>query len=438
MTDSNITANNFNNTSSNQDKKKKIAIVGTGISGLTCAYLLNKKHDISVFESGDYIGGHTATKEVDFEGKVWQIDTGFIVFNDRTYPNFEKLLSQIGVERLATEMSFSVSNQDTGLEYSGSGLNGLFAQRSNIFNINFLTLIKEILRFNKLCKKLWVAKKVDSSHNLGDFLLHHQFSEYFSNHYILPMGAAIWSTSLTEMKAFPLYFFIRFFYNHGLLSITNRPQWYVIPDGSKQYIIPLIKSFSDKIHLNSPVTAVRRLPEGVELKINDGEWQYFDEIVLACHSDQAKSMLVDITEQEESVLGGLKYQKNEVVMHHDESLLPLKKNAWAAWNYHLNSDNLRPAALTYNMNILQNLPQDAPTFCITLNQTQLIDRKKILAVYHYDHPVFNASSLDSQNKRDEICGKNNTHFAGAYWYNGFHEDGVVSALDVCKRFGITL
>jgi len=417
---------------------KKIAIVGSGISGLTCAYLLNKQHDISVFEAGDYIGGHTATKEVNFAGKVWQIDTGFIVFNDRTYPNFEKLLAQVGVDRLATEMSFSVSNQDTGLEYSGSGLNGLFAQRSNIFNVNFLTLIKEILRFNKLCKKLWAAEQVNSDQNLGDFLKYHDFSEYFANHYILPMGAAIWSTSLTEMKAFPLYFFIRFFYNHGLLSIFNRPQWYVIPGGSKQYIKPLVKSFIKKIHLNAPVTAVKRLSKGVELKINDGEWQYFDEVILACHSDQAQRMLVDISEQEKLILGGLKYQKNEVVMHHDESLLPTKKGAWAAWNYHLNSDNLRPAALTYNMNILQNLPKEAPSFCITLNQSALISKQKILAVYHYDHPVFNASSLNSQQKRTDICGKNNTHFAGAYWYNGFHEDGVVSALDVCQRFGITL
>ncbi|PKG38478.1 NAD(P)/FAD-dependent oxidoreductase [Psychromonas sp. Urea-02u-13] len=429
-------------TDSSSKNKKKIAIIGTGISGLTCAYLLNKEHDISVFEAGDYIGGHTATKEVDFQGQQWQIDTGFIVFNDRTYPNFEKLLKKLGVDRLATEMSFSVSNQDTGLEYSGSGLNGLFAQRSNIFNVKFLCLIKDILRFNKLCKTLWAAKQVNSEQNLGEFLTHHGFSDYFANHYILPMGAAIWSTSLTEMKAFPLYFFIRFFYNHGLLSVFNRPQWYVISGGSKQYIIPLIESFSGKIHLNSPVTAVKRLKEGVELQINNagsqGEWQYFDEVVLACHSDQAQKMLVDITDQEKSVLGGLKYQKNEVVMHHDESLLPAQKGAWAAWNYHLNSDNLRPAALTYNMNILQNLPAHAPTFCITLNQTALIDKQKILSVYHYDHPVFNASSLASQQKRSEICGKNNTHFAGAYWYNGFHEDGVNSALDVCKRFGISL
>jgi len=421
-----------------KNNKKKIAIVGTGISGLTSAYLLNKVHDITVFESGDYIGGHTATKSVEVEDKTWQIDTGFIVFNDKTYPNFEKLLAEIGVERLATEMSFSVHNQDTGLEYSGSGLTGLFAQPRNIVNLQFLTLVKEILRFNKLCKKLWVDKQIVSELDLGDFLANHQFDDYFANHYILPMGAAIWSTSLTEMKAFPLYFFIRFFYNHGLLSIFNRPQWYVIPGGSKQYIEPLIENFKQSIHLNSPVTGIRRLSNGIELQVNHGEWQQFDDVVLACHSDQAQAMLTDITEQEKRVLSGLKYQKNEVVMHTDENMLPIKKAAWAAWNYHLNSDNLRPAALTYNMKILQRLENSAPTFCITLNQTGLINPNKVLGTYYYDHPVFNASSLLSQKQRVDICGKNNTHFAGAYWYNGFHEDGVRSALDVCKRFGITL
>jgi len=418
--------------------RKKIAVVGSGISGLTCAYLLNKEHDISVFEAGNYIGGHTATKQIKHAGKTWKIDTGFIVFNDRTYPNFEKLLAEIGVDRLATEMSFSVRNQDTNLEYSGSGLNGLFAQRTNILNLKFLKLIKEILRFNKLCKALWAEQQVDSEQNLGDFLIAHDFSEYFSDHYILPMGAAIWSTSMTEMKAFPLYFFIRFFYNHGLLNIFNRPQWYVIPNGSSQYIAPLTESFKDKIQLNSPVTAIRRIRDGIELQVNNGPWQYFDDVVLACHSDQSMRMLTDITTQEKTVLSGLKYQDNEVVMHLDESLLPTKKGAWAAWNYHLNSDNLRPAALTYNMNILQRLPADAPTFCVTLNQTALIDPNKILGTYHYEHPVFNASSLASQHKRSDICGKDHTHFAGAYWYNGFHEDGVLSALDVCKRFGVSL
>lgn len=417
---------------------KKIAIIGTGISGLTCAYLLNKKYAISVFEAGDYIGGHTATKTVKSDGKSWDIDTGFIVFNDRTYPNFEKLLAQIGVGRLATEMSFSVSHQDSGLEYSGTNINTLFAQRRNIFKPKFLGLIQHILRFNTLCNDIWLNKKVDKTQNLGEFLSEHKFSDYFANHYILPMGAAIWSSSLQDMLAFPLYFFIRFFYNHGLLSITNRPQWYVIPGGSKQYIEPLSASFRDKIQLNSPVTCIERLADGVRLKVNDGQWQMFDDVILACHSNQAKRMLSDISANEEMVLAGLQYQHNEVVLHTDTRLLPAKKLAWAAWNYNLNSDNQRPTALTYNMNILQCLPKDAPTFCVTLNQTQLIDSNKILGVYQYEHPVFNAKSILAQQQRELICGQQHTHFAGAYWYNGFHEDGVNSALDVCERFGVSL
>lgn len=417
---------------------KKIAIIGTGISGLTCAYLLNKEHDIAVFEAGNYIGGHTATKTVQVDDKEWQIDTGFIVFNDRTYPNFEKLLAEIGVDRLATEMSFSVKSQETGLEYSGTDINSLFAQRRNLFNWKFLLLIKEILRFNKLCTQSWQDKCVDKQISLGDYLAANGFNDYFANHYILPMGAAIWSSSLNDMKDFPLHFFVQFFYNHGLLSVTNRPQWYVIPGGSKQYIKPLTASFIDKIHLNSPVSKVRRVAGKVELQIAGQDWQRFDEVVLACHSDQAKTMLIDISLDEQQVLGGLCYQSNEVVMHTDSTLLPIKKRAWSAWNYHLSDDPERPAALTYNMNILQRLPVDAPTFCVTLNQTDRIKKSKILGVYHYDHPVFNASSLRSQQLRSRICGKNHTHFAGAYWYNGFHEDGVNSALDVCKRFGVSL
>lgn len=417
---------------------KKIAIVGSGISGLTCAHLLNKDHDITLFEAGDYVGGHTATNTIENEGKSWQIDTGFIVFNDRTYPNFEKLLAAIGVGRLATEMSFSVSNQDTGLEYSGTNINSLFAQRRNMFNPRFWMLIKQILRFNKLCTQAWLAKSIDSKQTLGEFLKEHGFNDYFADHYIYPMGAAIWSTSLQDMQAFPLYFFIRFFYNHGLLSVTNRPQWYVIPGGSKQYVEPLCDSFKDKIQLNAPVTSVERLEDGIRLKVSDGPWQHFDDIILACHSNQSKRLLSDISDNESTVLGDLLYQHNEVVLHTDISLLPNKKRAWSAWNYHLNRDNNRPAALTYNMNILQCLPVDAPTFCVTLNQTELIDSKKVLRIFQYEHPVFNTKSIEAQRKRNLICGQQHTHFAGAYWYNGFHEDGVNSALDVCKRFGATL
>ncbi|MDD9174110.1 FAD-dependent oxidoreductase [Aliivibrio finisterrensis] len=418
---------------------KKIAIVGSGISGLVCAYVLSRKYHVTLFEANDYIGGHTATKRVIAEGKEWDIDTGFIVFNDRTYPNFIELLSQLGIKGQESEMSFSVKNVISGLEYNGHNLNTLFAQRSNIFNTKFLSLISEILRFNKQCKELWEREHIDTDSTLGDMLYDDGYSTYFAEHYILPMGAAIWSSSLQDMKAFPLHFFIRFFHNHGLLDIANRPQWYVIPNGSSSYISPLIERFKDNIHLNSPVTGISRHSEGISLTIKNTEVHEFDEVILACHSNQSLAMLTDVTNREKEVLSKLTYQENEVVLHTDETLLPMQKRAWAAWNYHLDvTDKNRPSSVTYNMNILQGLNTEDTTFCVTLNNSPLINESKILGSYKYDHPVFNADTISSQQRRNEICGHNHTHFAGAYWYNGFHEDGVRSALDVCQRFGLSL
>ncbi len=417
---------------------KKIAIVGSGISGLTCAHLLHQQYDIELFEANSYLGGHTATREVTVDGRSWHIDTGFIVFNDRTYPNFEKLLQRIVIGRSATQMSFSVSNPSTGLEYNGSSLNTLFAQRSNLFNVKFLKLIKEILIFNRCCTEAWENKQLEPDISLGDFLHKRGFSDYFAEHYILPMGAAIWSSSLADMRAFPLYFFVRFFHHHGLLTLRNRPQWYVIPGGSSSYIAPLCKGFENKIHLNAAVEQVLRENEQVKIKVAGQGWQSFDEVVFACHSDQAKALLSDINSAEEAILGAIDYQQNQVVLHQDRNLLPRNKRAWAAWNYHLSADNNCPAAVTYNMNILQNLPADAPLFCISLNQNDAIAPDKILQQFEYAHPVFNRATIDAQARRGEICGHNHSHFAGAYWYNGFHEDGVKSALDVCARFGVQL
>lgn len=417
---------------------KKIAIIGSGISGMTCAYLLHKKYNIELFEAGTYIGGHTATKEVIVDGRSWQIDTGFIVFNDRTYPYFEKLLQRISIGRLAAQMSFSVSNPATGVEYNGNNLNTLFAQRSNLLNLKFLKFIKEILMFNHRCLAAWKNKQIDEKTTLGDFLDKQGFSDYFAQHYILPMGAAIWSSSLADMRAFPLFFFVRFFQHHGLLNLRNRPQWYVIPGGSSSYIKPLCKGFADKIHLNCAVEQLIREEDGVKIKVAGEDWQRFDEVILACHSDQAKQLLTDISASERTILTAIEYQKNQVVLHTDRSLLPQNRRAWAAWNYHLSQDQHQPAAVTYNMNILQSLPSDAPLFCISLNQNAAINPDKILQEFEYAHPVFNQASISAQARRNEICGKNHTHFAGAYWYNGFHEDGVKSAVDVCARFGVQL
>ncbi|HHC7308064.1 NAD(P)/FAD-dependent oxidoreductase [Vibrio campbellii] len=412
--------------------RKKIAIVGTGISGLTCGYYLHKEHDVTLFEANDYIGGHTATVDVSVDGKEYAIDTGFIVYNDRTYPNFIKMMNEIGVEGLPTQMSFSVRNDGNSLEYNGHTVSTLFAQKRNWANPKFYRFISEILRFNKLAKSFANDKSTDSQ-TLGAFLDEHDFSPFFTDNYILPMGAAIWSSTLADMRAFPLMFFLRFFLNHGLLDITNRPQWYVIKGGSRSYIGPLTKGFADNIRLNSPVEKVIRTDNGVGIEVH-GETHWFDDVIFACHSDQAMRMLGDISSTEQEILGDIAYQANEVVLHTDIGLLPKRKAAWAAWNYLLDGsqqEQERLPSLTYNMNILQHI-QSEHTFCVTLNSTKKINPNKILRSFTYHHPVFTTESIAAQQRKDEVQGKQSTWFCGAYWYNGFHEDGVRSALDVVQ------
>ena len=412
---------------------KKIAVIGSGISGLTSAYLLSKKHDVTVFEKNETIGGHTATVDIDIEGESQAIDTGFIVFNDRTYPNFIALLNQLGVEKQKTEMSFSVMNLSSGLEYNGHNLNTLFAQRKNITNFKFWGLIFDILRFNYRCIDAFENELFEHDLTLGQFLKQNRFSEYFAQHYILPMVAAIWSSSIKEVKDFPFRFFVQFFYHHGLLKVSNRPQWYVVPNGSRSYLAPLTEPFKDKIFVNQNIRFITRQNDKVQLVFADDSIQEFDEVVLACHSDQALALLQDATADEQSILGDIPYSANSVILHTDESILPKSKLAWASWNYRLDDNLKRPAAVSYCMNILQGLTSKH-TFCVMLNQKQAIDSSKILREFIYHHPKFDNKSISAQQLRSQICGKQHTHFAGAYWYNGFHEDGVNSALDVAERF----
>ena len=413
---------------------KNIAIIGSGISGLTAAYLLSKKHNVTVFEKNDYIGGHTATVDIEKDGVPYAIDTGFIVFNDKTYPNYLALLDEIGVGKQATEMSFSVHNCQTGLEYNGHNLNTLFAQRRNFFNPKFWVLVKEILRFNKLCKGIFEQDVYLPGLTLGEFLIEHKFSPFFAEHYILPMGAAIWSTSLSQMEDFEFRFFVQFFHHHGLLNIADRPQWYVIPKGSRSYLAPLCETFKDNIHLNTNILGITRNDNKVQIHFDKPEdKQTFDEVVIACHSDQALMLLSDATEDEDTILSDMPYSINSVVLHTDVNLLPDRKAAWASWNYQLSQDRAKPASVTYNMNILQGLQSDH-TFCVTLNQKQDIDPSKILKEYSYHHPIFSSESIRAQQQRELICGKQHTHFAGAYWHSGFHEDGVRSAVEVAQRF----
>ena len=415
----------------------KIAIIGSGISGLICGYNLSRNHDITMFEANDYIGGHTATIDIEADGKPWSIDTGFIVFNDHTYPHFQGLMDALGVDYQPTEMSFSVTNEATGLVYNGNTLSSLFAQRSNLLKPRFWRLLMEIVRFNKRCKALNSGGEIDPSLTVKDFLEAEKLSPYFAENYILPMGAAIWSASLGEIEAFPLKFFIQFFENHGLLNVVNRPQWFSIKGGSREYIPKLTRGFSDNIHLSTPVKSVARVDQGVQITLENGRVQQFDEVVFACHSDQALALLQSPTEAEQRVLSSIPYRENEVILHRDEALLPEIPEAVASWNYHLSGNRDQPASVTYSMNILQCLPEDAPKFCVTLNNTQKIDPGKVIGTYRYSHPVFSLDMVEAQSQRSTICGVDGIHYCGAYWYNGFHEDGVRSALDVCKRFEVS-
>lgn len=410
----------------------KIAIIGSGISGLTCGYYLHKQHDITVYEANDYIGGHTATKQVEIDDNRYEVDTGFIVYNDRTYPNFIAMMNEIGVKGVPTQMSFSVRNDGNGLEYNGHTISTLFAQKKNLLSPTFYRFIFEILRFNKLAKAN-ADVAIGNEVTLGDFLNQHRFSSYFSENYILPMGAAIWSSTLADMRAFPLSFFLRFFLNHGLLEVTNRPQWYVIEGGSHAYIGPLTAGFQDKIRLSAPVATVKRDNAGVVVESN-GEKERYDQVIFACHSDQALALLDAPSVAEQAVLGDMSYQANEVVLHTDTALLPREGAAWASWNYYLSGDQgeeQRLPALTYNMNILQHIK--APhTFCVSLNSSDQIEPSKVLKTYTYHHPVFTVQSIAAQARKSDISGLNNTWYCGAYWHNGFHEDGVRSALDVVR------
>lgn len=416
----------------------KIAIIGSGISGLTCAYHLHKNHDVTVYEANHYIGGHTATVDVDESGKPLAIDTGFIVYNDRTYPRFNRLLDELGVKGQKTDMSFSVKNQANGLEYNGHTLTTLFAQKRNLFKPTFYRFLAEIVRFNRLAKTMAQQESINDV-TLGDFLHQQGFTDYFCQNYILPMGAAIWSSSLADMRQFPLPFFVNFFLNHGLLDINNRPQWSVIKGGSRCYIPALTKGFADRIKLNSPVQNVYR--QGDHLVVESkGEKQSYDQVIMACHSDQALAMINDASPQETRVLSALQYQANEVVLHTDTNLLPRRKAAWAAWNYWLDGSDKEQnqlPKLTYNMNILQGL-KTQKTYCVSLNATADIQPQAIIKRFTYHHPVFNPAAIAAQQQRDLINGVNGIWFCGAYWYNGFHEDGVRSAEDIVEAFELGL
>lgn len=410
---------------------KKIAVVGTGISGMAASYLLSRSHEVHVFEAGSHIGGHTHTHHIEHEGQSFSIDTGFIVYNEKTYPLLMSLFAKLGVETQETEMSFSVRCDEEDLEYNGHTLWTLFAQKRNFFRPSFYRLLKEIVRFNNLVKE--VSESITEEETLETFLNTHGFHECLKNWYLYPMVGAIWSAGTAKVGAFPMKTFAHFFENHGLLNINDRPVWRVVQGGSKSYVPKITKPYAERVRLNCPVRSVTRHDDKVTVATKQGE-EDFDEIVIACHSDQALRLLSDPSPQEKEVLGGIHYKSNEVVLHTDIALLPKRRAAWASWNYNLSSKHDHQATVTYNMNILQGL-QHAHQFCVTLNNTKAIDSSKILKTLSYDHPVYNNETISSQKRFDEISGIRNTHYCGAYWFNGFHEDGMRSAVRVASHFG---
>ena len=413
-----------------------IAIIGSGISGLTCGYLLSKKHFVTLYEANNYLGGHTATVTVKIDDVELPVDTGFIVFNDKTYPNFLRMMNQIGIKIKPTEMSFSVQNKEQQLEYNGRNLNTLFAQRKNLYNPRFLRFVGEILRFNRLAKKaVSKDKKNDGILTLEEFLQNNRFDHFFSNNYILAMTSAIWSSSVENVKDLPLKFFLDFFHNHGLLELVGRPQWYVIEGGSKNYVPALSKNIQN-IRLGCNVLSVHRKADGVNIITPYGE-EFFDAAIFACHSEQALETLSDATAEERDVLGAITYEESEVVLHTDTSFLPKNERAHASWNYLWDPDLKGKPTVTYNMTLLQGL-NTQKAICVTLNQTDKIAPQKILGKFRYSHPIFNEKSVEAQKKRQHISGLDRTYFCGAYWYQGFHEDGVRSGLDICRDFGLGL
>ncbi len=408
----------------------KIGIIGGGISGLLTAHLLGKHHSVTVFEANNYVGGHTNTVTVDEGDRQLAIDTGFIVFNDRTYPNFIKLLHALDVKSQKTQMSFSVRCERTGLEYRGADLNGLFAQRRNLVNAKFWKLLYDLLRLKRFAQV--VLDDDEEGESVGEFLARHRFSPQFVEQYFLPMGSAIWSCPHEKFQQFPIRFVAEFYQNHGLLGVDDRPQWRVISGGSREYVKKLVSSFQNRIHLNSPVTRIERSDDRVRVKVCGTERHDFDHVVFACHSDQALRILGHTaTPLEQEILSCFPYEKNVAMLHTQHDVLPRNRRAWAAWNYFRPRDEENKATVTYNMNLLQSI-ESRRTYCVTLNDTGRIQSDNVIEQFIYHHPTFNSKRREMQQRHHELIGPNRTSFCGAYWGNGFHEDGVNSALAVCN------
>jgi predicted NAD/FAD-binding protein len=412
----------------------RIAVIGSGISGMAAAYYLSRKHQVFLFEKEPRLGGHTHTITVESSKGPLAVDTGFIVHNDRNYPNLVKLFNELGVETQPSDMSFGVTCRKTGFEYSSRGLNGFFAQRRNLLRADQYQLLREILRFNREAPRLLTTPDADSM-TLGDFIEQRRYSELFTERYLCPMACAVWSMSSETIRRFPALTLIRFFDNHGMLGINTHPSWKVLCGGSSSYIAPLTAHFSERIQTGVEIQTVVRSETGVTLRFRDRPEMNFDQVVFSCHGNQILPLLDRPTEVERSVLNNFTTSRNEVCLHTDSALLPRHPQARASWNYNLNPVPDSGATLTYHMNRLQSLPVPED-YCVSLNATGSVDPSKVLRRLVYYHPLYTSDAVRAQGRWSEISGKNRTHFCGAYWFYGFHEDGLNSGLRVARALGV--
>jgi predicted NAD/FAD-binding protein len=413
----------------------RIAIVGAGVSGMAAAHLLYRRHEIVVFEAGDYPGGHANTVRVDTPERTHYVDTGFMVFNDRNYPNFERLLSRLGVVSQLSDMSFGVSDGLGDFEYNSASPNGLFAKRAHLVTPWFHRMIADVVRFNRTARDLLSGASGDLS--LAQWLDEQRFSDAFVQRLIVPQVSAVWSADPAQMGSFPARFLAEFFDNHGMLGLTGRPHWRTVTGGSQSYVRALVAPWRHRLRLGTAVQAIERRDDAVIVKPRGGEAERFDEVVIATHSDQALAMLADADAREHEILAAMPYQANEAVLHTDARMLPRRRRAWASWNYHLPDTSTDRATVTYHMNRLQSLEADRE-LCVTLNRTAAIDPRQVIRTIPYAHPVYTSEGVRAQARRAEISGRNRTHYCGAYWGWGFHEDGVRSALAVGEHFGVGL
>jgi predicted NAD/FAD-binding protein len=413
----------------------KIAIVGSGISGLAAAWLLNRRHEVHLFEKRDRLGGHTHTVVHDLQGRRLPLDTGFIVYNTRTYPNLTRLFGELAVETQASDMSFSVSCHDPDLEFASHGLSGLFAMRLQAVSFAYLRMLADIVRFGRRGRRA-LARAADPEVTIAEFLRDGRFGDEFNDYYLLPMVSAIWSSGTEVAAEYPRDALLRFLDNHGLLQVTGQPEWRTVTGGSHSYIEPLTREFEDRIHLGRGVIEVHRNGADVGLVLDDGSRHRFDHVVIAAHADQALAMLVDPTPDELELLSPWRYSSNDTWLHTDESLMPRRRAAWASWNYLVDGGSRKAAALTYHLNRLQRLDEPRE-YLVSLNPARDPAPESVIRRMTYSHPIYTRESVQTQTELPRLNGPQRTHFCGAYHGNGFHEDGLSSAIAVADGLGVT-